>query len=91
MGYNSNLDENFNKLANSFRFYDTNLFFIWIKDAVGIKSEHQNEEGTKKKTNVFHNMWRLLNSMEMGTNYLQDYIEFSISNVLDNGNGNIIN
>jgi hypothetical protein len=38
---------------------------IWIKDALGIKSEHQNGEGTKK-VNVFHNMWRL-NSMELET------------------------
>jgi hypothetical protein len=63
LGY-SNFDENFNKLANSFWFYDT-IFYIWIKNALGIKSEHQNGKGTKK-VNVFHNMWRL-NSMEMGT------------------------
>jgi len=49
-----NLDENFKKIANSFRLYATKKL-IWIKDAQGIKLEHQNEECTKK-INVFHIM-----------------------------------
>jgi len=53
-----NLDENFKKLANSFQLYATKEL-IWIKNAWGIKLEHQNEEGTKK-IHFFHIMWRLI-------------------------------
>jgi hypothetical protein len=41
-----NLDETFKKLANYFRLYATKKL-IWIKDAQGIKLEHQNEEVSK--------------------------------------------
>lgn len=56
----------FQQISNFFFwFYDIIFLKFWIKDALGIESKHQNEEGTKKVT-LFHNMWRL-NSVEMGT------------------------